>query len=99
MARHDPSKSRVTPKGTRSTETKIEQAAGVSDDFDPKAAMRMPGSSPAWLPVAMFAMLGLGTLMILLNYVDVLPAGPSNWYLLGGLGLVLGGIVAATQYR
>ena len=48
----------------------------------------------------MFASLGLGTLVILFNYLteDILGT-PSNWYLLGGLGLILVGIIAATQYR
>jgi hypothetical protein len=45
----------------------------------------------------MFGLLGLGTAMIIVNYVDLLPGGTSNWYLLGGLGLVLAGIVTATQ--
>ena len=45
----------------------------------------------------MFGLLGAGTAMIIVNYVDLLPGGTSNWYLLGGLGLVLAGIVTATQ--
>ena len=45
----------------------------------------------------MFGLLGLGTAMIIVNYVDLLPVGTSNWYLLGGLGLVLAGLVTATQ--
>ena len=47
----------------------------------------------------MFALLGLGVLVILLNYLELLPGAASNWYLLGGLGLILGGIITATQYR
>lgn len=35
--------------------------------------------------------------MIIVNYMDLLPGGTSNWYLLGGLGLVLAGIMTATQ--
>ena len=45
----------------------------------------------------MFGLLGAGTAMIIVNYVDLLPGGTSNWYLLGGLGLVLAGIITATQ--
>tara|TARA_B100000929_G_C15486619_1_gene413012 strand:+ start:841 stop:984 length:144 start_codon:yes stop_codon:yes gene_type:complete len=45
----------------------------------------------------MFSLLGLGTLMIIVNYVDLLPGGTNNWYLLGGLGMVLAGIITATQ--
>ena len=96
MARHDNNKRRVTPKGTKST---------LPSDTDPTVpASRQPQHygpkpSPAWVPVVMFGLLAVGTLMILLNYVAPIPGAPSNWYLLGGLGLVLGGIIAATQYR
>jgi len=42
-----------------------------------------------------------GVLMILANYLFVIDAlgTPSNWYLLGGLGMIRAGILAATQYR
>lgn len=61
--------------------------------------MRVTSGSPAWLPVAMFALLAIGIVVILLNYLSVLPGAPTNWYLLAGLAAILGGIVAATQYR
>ena len=53
--------------------------------------------SSRWVAPTMFGLLGLGTAMIIVNYVNLLPGGTSNWYLLGGLGLVLAGIVTATQ--
>ncbi len=56
-------------------------------------------SSPRWVPVLMGALLALGSLLIILNYVDVLPGGASNAYLLVGLGLITGGFIAATQWR
>jgi hypothetical protein len=37
--------------------------------------------------------------MIVLNYIDILPGAVSNWYLVGGLVLIFGGIITATQYR
>ncbi len=53
------------------------------------------------MPVIMFGSLGLGALLILYNYVA--PEGTfgagDNRNLFIGLGLVLVGIVAATQYR
>jgi uncharacterized membrane protein len=51
------------------------------------------------VPVLMFALMGLGLAVILANYMIVGFGAPSNWYLLGGLGLILAGIVAATQYQ
>jgi hypothetical protein len=55
--------------------------------------------SPPWVPALMFALLILGAIMIVLNYLELLPGAVTNWYLLGGLGLILGGIFTATQYR
>ena len=57
------------------------------------------GSSPTWVPVLMFSLLGLGILIIFFNYVGWMPGGTSNDILLLGLGSVLGGIITATQYR
>src|SRR5256885_1802836 len=54
--------------------------------------------SPMWVPILMFALLGIGTLVILINYTDTLW-GTSNWYLLAGLASILGGIITATQYH
>jgi hypothetical protein len=47
----------------------------------------------------MFALLILGSLIILLYYLGAVPGGRSNWYLLGGLVSVLGGLYTATKYR
>lgn len=47
----------------------------------------------------MFALLGIGALVILLYYIGAVPGGRSNWYLFSGLALVLGGLFTATQYR
>ena len=55
--------------------------------------------SPTWVPVLMFALLGLGALVIFLNYLGLLPGATDNRYLLLGLGLVLGGIVTSTQFH
>jgi hypothetical protein len=55
--------------------------------------------SPTWVPVLMFAFIGLGFLAIFLNYTGVLPGSPNGWYLVGGLGGILAGIITATQLR
>ncbi len=94
---------RVTPKGTQPGDR---PSFGSSRDHSPEASSRYTPPvpidqkiSPAWVPVLMFGLLGLGVLIIFLNYIDVVPGGRSNWYLLGGLGLILGGIITATQYH
>lgn len=54
--------------------------------------------SPLWVPIVMFTALGLGMLIILANYVDLLPGdGPNNYYLLVGLGLITVGFITATR--
>ena len=54
--------------------------------------------SPMWVPILMFVFLGLGTLVILINYTGAIW-DTSNWVLLGGLAAILAGIVTATQYH
>ena len=46
-----------------------------------------------------FSILLLGVLMILLNYLSVLPGSVSGWYLAGGLALLVVGAMGATRYR
>jgi hypothetical protein len=48
----------------------------------------------------MFTLLCLGVLVIILNYVNMLPGDKaSNGYLLLGLGFITSGFVVATNYH
>lgn len=102
MARVDKRKGgRVTPKGTRPRITSSRPGGGVpppSGRYTPPIP-REAKVSPRWVPVLMFTLLGLGTLVIFLNYLGLLPGGTDNLYLFVGLGFILGGIITATQYR
>jgi hypothetical protein len=49
-------------------------------------------------PLILILLVG-GALTIMLNYSGVLPASPTNWYLVGGIVLIASGFVVATQYR
>ncbi len=70
----------------------------MSEQATSYASGYVPGQvSPPWVPALMFGLLGVGALAIILNYIELLPGATSNWYLLGGLGLILGGIITATQ--
>lgn len=89
---------RVTPKGGPAKTQRTGDATG-SSRYTPPTASTLNMPSPTWVPVLMFTLLGLGMLTILLNYVSLLPGAVSNWYLLAGLGFILGGIITATQYR
>jgi hypothetical protein len=55
--------------------------------------------SPKWMGPFILGLLIAGALMIVFNYFDVLPASPSNWFLLGGIALIATGFITATQYR
>lgn len=47
----------------------------------------------------MFTLLGLGMVIVIINYIGVLPGGAKNGYLFVGLGLITAGFLLATQYR
>jgi hypothetical protein len=84
---------RTTPKGTR---------PGDHPDASTRYTPPIPKEekvSPRWVPVMMFALMALGSILIIINYLGVLPGGTSNTYLLVGLGLILASIVTATQWR
>jgi hypothetical protein len=55
--------------------------------------------SPRWMgPLILFFLIA-GAITIVLNYFNVLPGGPSNWYLLVGIGVIAAGFITATQYH
>jgi hypothetical protein len=93
----------VTPKGTapgaRSDPSTVTRATTASSRYTPPIP-RSVKVSPPWVPVVMFSLFAIGIVAIFLNYVGVLlPGATNNWYLVTGLLCILGGIVAATQYR
>jgi hypothetical protein len=56
--------------------------------------------SPMWVPATMFTCLLLGILVIVGNYLELLPGGQAqNSFLFVGLGLMIAGFVLSTQYR
>ncbi len=85
---------RVTPKGGHQRADRPEPSSRYTPPIPQSYKV-----SPRWVPILMFALLGLGLAVIFLNYLGVLPGGTKNSYLLVGLGSILGGIMTATQYR
>lgn len=55
--------------------------------------------SKMWVPALMFALLATGTIVIVLNYLGVLPGEQQNRYLLLGLVEITAGFIVATLYR
>lgn len=99
MAKKKPAKrrvpaGRVTPKGTRPSG----EMSGSGSRYTAPVPRELK-VSPIWVPILMFTLLGAGALVILLNYLGLMPGDTNNWYLLVGLGLILGGIITATQYH
>ncbi|MGH9300854.1 MAG: cell division protein CrgA [Acidimicrobiales bacterium] len=88
---------RVTPKGSGRTPPR---AAGPapSGRYTPPIP-RTAKVSPKWVPVLMMFLLLAGPIVIIINYIGLMPGGASNYYLLAGLLLISGGFLVATQYR
>ena len=103
---------RTTPKGTKpgrvhethrldSSDTHSlhgQNIAQASSRYTPPT-LREQRVSPTWVPILMFSLLGLGSVIILLYYLGFVPGGRNNWYLFSGLLSVLGGLYTATKYH
>ena len=91
---------RVTPKGTAPQGAKpAARPTTPSGRYTPPVP-RSEKVSPRWVPIVMFTSLGLGMLVILANYVSLLPGDePSNAYLLVGLVLITIGFITATKFH
>lgn len=57
------------------------------------------GPSPTWYVVTLFSLMGLGMLIILANYISLLPGSPDNTWLLIGLAGIGGGFAMTLNYR
>ena len=93
---------RVTPKGGHTNPTNMhgtsnEDVGSSSRYTPPTTEYKMP--SPQWVLWVMFALLGVGFVVILCYYLGFVPGGRSNWYLAVGLASLLGGLYTATKYR
>jgi hypothetical protein len=55
--------------------------------------------SPRWYGWLIVALLAAGMLIIVLNYLSVLPGSVSSWYLVSGLLVMFAGFYLATRYK
>lgn len=94
--RKAPARSKRKPGS--STRGVVRNPAAASGRYTPPIPREFK-ESPKIIPYLMFGLLGLGMLVIIVNYMDVLPGGANNWYLLGGLFSITAGFIVATKYR
>jgi FtsH-binding integral membrane protein len=55
--------------------------------------------SPRWYGWLLLSLLVVGVLIIVLNYLSVLPGSVSPWYLVAGLVSMFSAFYLATRYR
>ncbi len=82
----------------RTTGGAARRAKTASGRYTPPIPRRVR-KSPKWFGPLILLLLLCGALMIVLNYFNVMPDSPTNWYLLGGILLIAVGFATATQYR
>ena len=85
-------------KGRSASGRAVAPAPAASGRYTPPIP-RSNKVSPKWMGPLILILLIFGALMIVLNYFNVMPAGPSNWYLVGGIVLIASGFVVATRYH
>ena len=61
--------------------------------------IKAKGPSPTWYIATMFGLMALGTLVIILNYMDLMPGGTTNSWLLTGLAGIAGGFAMTLNFR
>ena len=57
------------------------------------------GPSPTWYVALMFGLMAVGIVVILLNYVRLLPGAPTNTWLLVGLAGIGAGFGMTLNFR
>jgi hypothetical protein len=90
---------RTTPKGGPASGgigryTPAEQSGRYTRPVPTKVRRSAP-----WFGPAILGLLVLGVLLILLNYLTVLPGAVSVWYLVAGLVIIFVAFIMATSYR
>lgn len=61
--------------------------------------VKAKGPSPTWYVAIMFGLMAIGVIVIVINYVGVLPGGTDNLYLIAGLAAIAVGFGMTLNYR
>ena len=64
-----------------------------------KDPVKSKGPSPQWYVTTMFGTMGLGAIIIVVNYMAFVPGTPRNTLLLGGLAFIGVGFAMTMDYR
>ena len=72
---------------------------GPTRSKKPTATIEKKGPSPLWYQVLMFGLMIIGVVVIVLNYMGVLPGGSDNLYLVIGLGAIAVGFGMTLGFR
>lgn len=86
---------RTTVKGGRVGRYTAPEESGKYTPPVPRTVRR----SPKWFGALVLVLLIAGVLLILFNYLSILPGAVSAWYLVAGLVVIFLGFVLATRYR
>ena len=55
--------------------------------------------SPKWYAVLMFSFMAIGVLVIILNYIDLVPGGQASVFLYSGLGCIAIGFLMTMNFH
>ena len=74
------------------------QSKSKRSRYTPPPQKKAP-ASPLWMGMAIATLLAIGVLVVVLNYLGMLPGDAENRYLILGLVLISAGFMMATGYR
>jgi hypothetical protein len=99
--RRGPTPKRVAVTETKS-KTKVDDSGRTTPPWSGRYTPPTPQSmkhSPPWFGPLLLGLMIVGALVIMLNYMGLVPGDTQNAYLYGGLGLITLGFILATQWR
>jgi hypothetical protein len=76
----------------------VPQSKSKRSRYTPPPQKKRP-ASPLWMGVAITTLLLVGLVVVVTNYLGLLPGDAENRYLIVGLVLISGGFMMATGYR
>ena len=76
----------------------VPQSKSKRSRYTPPPEKKLP-PSPLWVPVVMTTLMIVGALVVVVNYMELLPGNGVNRYLLLVLSEITAGFMLATTYR